>query len=54
MNSDEYKMLLAANQHRLTRCHEAMQTLIDKEDALRAERRRLCDAFAEARHKEHP
>lgn len=54
MNSDEYKTLLAVNQHRLTRCHEAMQTLLDKEDALRTERRRLLDAFTEARQKEHP
>ena len=53
MTSEAYKTLLEANQRRLTRCHEAMQTLIDKENALRAERRRLCDAFAEARQKDH-
>ena len=52
MNSEAYRTLLEANQRRLTKCHEAMQALIDKENALRDERRRLSDAFVAARHSE--
>ena len=52
MNSEEYRQQLEVNQRRLTRCHEAMQGLLDKENALRDERRRLSDAFVAARHSE--